>query len=100
MNRLKAYVRQFDSRLWVLVFGWFVAAIGFSASMPFLSIYFRERLGLTNSEIGLFFAGIAVFRVVSQAVGGELSDRIGRHALIVQSQTFRAVTFVFIIAIF
>lgn len=96
MNRLKAYVRQFDSRLWVLVFGWFVAAIGFSASMPFLSIYFRERLDLTTSEIGLFFAGIAVFRVVSQAIGGELSDRIGRHALIVQSQTFRAVTFVFI----
>jgi MFS family permease len=94
--RITGYVRQFDSRLWVLVFGWFVAAIGFSASMPFLSIYFREQLGLSTSEIGLFFAGIAVFRVGSQVVGGELSDRIGRQSLIVQSQFYRAFTFLLI----
>ncbi len=93
LDRLKRYVQKFDSRLWVLVFGWFVAAIGFSASMPFLSIYFREKLGLSTSEIGLFFGGIAVFRVVSQAIGGELSDRIGRHSLIVHSQTLRALSF-------
>lgn len=96
LDRLRRYVNKFDSRLWVLVFGWFVAAIGFSASMPFLSIYFREKLGLSTSEIGLFFGGIAVFRVISQAVGGEMSDRIGRHALIVHSQTLRAASFIVI----
>ncbi|MFZ1685070.1 MAG: MFS transporter [Candidatus Zixiibacteriota bacterium] len=93
LNRVRAYVIQFDRRLWIVAFAWFVSALGFSASMPFLSIYFREKLGLSTAEIGFFFAAIAVVRIVSQAVGGELSDRMGRQSLIVNSQALRGLSF-------
>jgi MFS family permease len=86
-------MRGFGRDFWILSFGWFIAAMGFAISVPFLSLYFSKELGLSNSEIGLFFVGIAVVRALSQAVGGEMSDRIGRYGLIIHSQTLRSVSF-------
>jgi MFS family permease len=87
-------LQGFDRNFWILSFGWFIAALGFAISIPFLSIYFSTQLGLSTSEIGLFFVGIAVVRAISQAVGGELSDRIGRFGLVVHSQTVRSLSFI------
>ncbi|MBI5267792.1 MAG: MFS transporter [candidate division Zixibacteria bacterium] len=86
--------RGFTRDFWILSLGWFIAALGFAISIPFLAIYFSSELGLTKSEIGLFFVGIAVIRAISQAVGGEMSDRLGRYGLVLHSQSARSVSFV------
>jgi len=88
-----AYVRQFDRNLWVLCVGWFVGALGFAAAIPFLSIYFHNKLGMSMTEIGLFFGAMALVRAVFQAVGGEISDRMSRKDLLVYAQISRAVAF-------
>ncbi|MEW6051586.1 MAG: MFS transporter [Candidatus Zixiibacteriota bacterium] len=93
LQRARAFYHSFDQSLWILVTGWFVAALGFAASIPFLSIYFHSELGLSTSEIGLFFGAIAIVRSVFQAVGGEMSDRVGRRWLLIHSQTIRSVSF-------
>ncbi|MCM2270978.1 MAG: MFS transporter [candidate division Zixibacteria bacterium] len=93
LQRQLQFFRQFDPRLWVLVAGWFVAALGFAASIPFLSIYFHSELGLSTSQIGLFFAAQAIVRSIFQAVGGEMSDRMGRQGILIHSQTIRALSF-------
>lgn len=87
-------LRGFSRDFWILSFGWFIAALGFAISIPFLAIYFSAELGLSTSEIGLFFVAIAFVRAISQAVGGELSDRFGRFGLVVHSQTVRSISFV------
>ena len=91
---LTRFVARFDRDLWVLSVGWFVGALGFAASIPFLAIYFNEHLSMSTTEIGLFFGAMAVVRSVFQAVGGELSDRVGRAGLLVNTQLARSVTFV------
>jgi len=93
IRRAVRYVRQFDRNLWVLCLGWFVGALGFAAAIPFLSIYFHERMGMSMTEIGAFFGAMALIRAVFQAVGGELSDRMKRKNLLVFAQLFRAVAF-------
>ncbi|PWB72017.1 hypothetical protein C3F09_07125 [candidate division GN15 bacterium] len=87
------FLKQFDTSLWVLISGWFVAAMGFAASIPFISIYFHAELGLSPSEIGLFFGAQAIVRSIFQAIGGEMSDRISRRWMLIHSQTFRAFSF-------
>lgn len=87
------YLRQFDRNLWALSFGWFVASLGFAASMPFISIYFHSRFGMSITQIGVIFGVLAVVRCVAQAVGGEVSDRTSRRSMLVQTQVFRAVAF-------
>lgn len=87
------YIRQFNKDLWVLSFGWFVSALGFAISIPFISIYFHSRLGLTITQIGLFFGFMAVVSSIFQTVGGEMSDRIDRRQILILSQVFRTAAF-------
>ncbi len=95
VKRVSGFIRQFERNLWVLAFGWFVAAMGFAASIPFIAIYFHEQLDMSPTEIGLFFAAMAVIRSVFQPVGGELSDHVGRRPLLIFSQLVRTVAFFF-----
>ncbi len=92
-GKATSFVRQFDNSLWILSAGWFVSAAGFAISIPFIAIYFHAELGLSMSEIGLFFGALAVVRSIFQAVGGEVSDRMERITLAVYSQIFRAAAF-------
>ncbi len=98
IDRMFKFFKQFDRNLWILCVGWFVGALGFAASIPFLSIYFHGQLSMTTTEIGLFFGAMAIVRSVFQAVGGEMSDRVNRTILLVYSQLARAATF-FLIAL-
>ncbi len=93
ISRSVNYVKQFDKNLWILSAGWFVSAVGFAVSIPFIAIYFHAVLGLSMSEIGIFFGAMAIVRSAFQLVGGEISDRIGRHSLLIYSQIFRAIAF-------
>ena len=93
VRRAWKFLSQFDTSLWVLISGWFVAAMGFAASIPFISIYFHSELGMSPSEIGLFFGAQAVVRALFQAVGGEMSDRLSRRWMLIHSQTIRAASF-------
>jgi len=93
IRRAWKFLGQFETSLWVLISGWFVAAMGFAASIPFISIYFHSELGMSPSEIGLFFGAQAIVRAVFQAIGGEMSDRISRRWMLIHSQTIRSVSF-------
>lgn len=93
-QRSLQFYRQFDRGIWILAGGWFVGATGFAATIPFISIYFNDKLGLSPLEIGVFFAAMAVVRSAFQGIGGELSDYVGRSVLLRSAQYARAVTFV------
>ena len=93
LRRVVEYCRQFGSDIWVLSIGWFVGALGFAASIPFIAIYFHDHLGLSTTQIGLFFGGMAIVRSAFQAIGGEISDRTRRKTLLVYAQILRAVAF-------
>jgi len=93
IERLQAYLRQFERSLWVLCLGWFVGALGFAASIPFISIYFHKQLDLSMTQIGIFFGAMAIVRAIFQALGGELSDRMSRRNLLINTQIVRAFSF-------
>ncbi len=93
---MPSYFKKFDHRLWILSLGWFSSAVGFSLSLPFISIYFHSELGVSLTGIGLFFGISAVIRTFFQTMGGELSDRLGRYYIMVIAQSVRAVLFLVI----
>jgi len=92
------YARQFDANLWSLSFGWFVAALGFAASMPFVSIYFHSAFDMSMTQIGVYFAVMSIVRSLCQIVGGELSDRVSRQSLLWLTQIGRGLAFVLLAA--
>ena len=82
----------------MLSIGWFVSALGFGLAIPFISIYFHATLGLSITQIGLFFGVMAVVRSVFQILRGEIADRMDRRSLMIHTQIVRAVSF-FIMAV-
>ncbi|MCP4705404.1 MAG: MFS transporter, partial [candidate division Zixibacteria bacterium] len=82
-ENLKTYYHRFDRRLWILAGGWVASAFGFSISIPFIAIYFHSVLGISLVDIGLFFGVTAIIRATTQAMAGEVSDRLGRYSLMV-----------------
>ncbi len=93
---IRSYLSQFHRGLWVLAAGLFVSSLGFSVSVPFIAVYFHSQLGLSLSQIGLFFGSMAVIRAFFQISGGELSDYVERRVLLIYSQIFRAGVFLII----
>jgi MFS family permease len=91
--RAQTYVRKFDRNLWVLSAGLLVSSLGFAVSIPFISLYFNAELGLSMTEIGVFFGVLAIVRSAFQIAGGEISDRIDRRHMLSGSQVLRAATF-------
>ncbi len=71
--------------LWALVVGRFTLAAGFSLSYPFIAVYLKERLHLSNSVVAGLFAisGLAV--CAGMLIGGELADRIGSRRVMLAS---------------
>lgn len=91
---ISKFSSEYERDFWVLGAGWFLGAIGFAASIPFLSIYFQETLKMSTAAIGWSFGLMAVLRAGFQAVGGELYDRYGAREILIISQSARAATFV------
>lgn len=99
LNDIVATLRGMSRNVWILCLGWFVSAMGFAASMPFISIYFHQEYGMTTGEIGLFFGAMAIVRASSQAFGGEMSDRFPRRSILIHSQLLRGVAFALLAAV-
>ncbi len=86
--------KKYDKRLWVLMGGLSITAMGFGAIVPFLSIYFHSTKGISMSAVGTFFLFASAARALSQTIGGELSDHFGRKKILLWSQFSRVIIMV------
>lgn len=64
------------------------ALIGLGAGLiiPFLNLYFRDRFGLAESQIGLLFAAMQGFMVLGNFFGPATSRRLGLVGSVVATQ--------------
>ncbi|MDP3063065.1 MAG: MFS transporter [Chloroflexota bacterium] len=69
--------------LMLLVLSGGIRAMGQSALLTFLPIYFREDLGFSTARGGLYFSLVTVMGIVSQPALGYLGDRFGRKMVLV-----------------
>lgn len=65
--------------------------------LPFISIYFIDRLHVSNSLVASFFLIATIIRSVTEFFAGELSDKIGRRKLLITGQLWRGIFFLLVI---
>ncbi len=73
----------FDGQFWILVIGTLINSTGSALVFPFISLYIGRRFGVSELEIGGVFTLYAIMSLLSGAVGGALSDRLGRKAVMI-----------------
>ena len=84
-NRL----RGFDRRLWVLVAGWVISAVGFSMVFPFLAIYLREIRDFPSFHVALVFPAMGLAGVAGVLLSGQLVDWMGRRIIMIGAPAAR-----------
>ena len=83
MSRLTYDLRAFPRQFWILVAGTFVytgaAALGF----PFEGLYMSQTLHISLTLIGVVFGLVTLAVMPFQVLGGTLTDRFGRKAMMI-----------------
>ncbi|GAX88945.1 MDR family MFS transporter [Effusibacillus lacus] len=78
MNRIRAFVHQYDTAIWVRVFGTILTTVAGFMLRPFLVLYLYDKLGgsvmMPMVILGLQFSS----GVFMNIWGGSLADRYGR----------------------
>lgn len=83
-------MQRWKTNLGILMFGNFLVMAGMTMITPFLALYLKQDLGLTDEhEIGVWagfiFAGNFVTSFIFQPIWGKLSDRYGRKMMLLRS---------------
>jgi predicted MFS family arabinose efflux permease len=73
---------RFESEVWVITIIQFFIAIGFSICVPFLSLYLYQDRGISMTMVGIIILVGGLCSAISQALGGVLSDRLGRRPIL------------------
>ncbi|WP_027088102.1 MFS transporter [Cohnella panacarvi] len=83
-------MQRWKTNLGILMFGNFLVMAGMTMITPFLALYLKQDLGLTDEHeigvwAGIIFAGNFVTSFVFQPIWGKLSDRYGRKMMLLRS---------------
>ncbi|MFT8389434.1 MAG: multidrug efflux MFS transporter [Lentilactobacillus hilgardii] len=97
MARINDHPNSWRKNLTVLWFGTFMAGIGFSEVMPFLSLYVDTLGNFSHDQLRLYsgFAFAATYLVTALAspFWGKLADRTGRKLMLVRASAGMAIVF-------
>ncbi len=80
-----------NNKLWLLSGCNGLIAGGYALSMPFFAVYLATAYKLPLSWVGAFLSASMLVTAVSQAMGGEVSDSIGRKKMMLLALFSRAV---------
>jgi len=84
-SQARPYYRSFPAQLWVLVVGGFISSLGSALVLPFLTLYLRQRLGISLFQVGLVFTVNAIATLCAGMLGGLIADRFGRRSVMLVS---------------
>lgn len=85
-------VREYPGRFWVLVGATFIDRVGGTLVFPFFTLYVTRRFRVGMTEAGLIFGLFALSSFLGNMVGGGLTDRFGRRAIVLFGLAFSALS--------
>lgn len=83
-TRLTAVTADLPPTYWYLWLGTVVTRLG-GFVIPFLTLYLTSQRGISVSEAGFIVSLFGAGSFLSQIVGGELTDRLGRRPVLLMS---------------
>src|SRR6056297_840101 len=96
MEYLKKIIQPYRGlrrEVYILFISRFVNAIG-ALIFPFMTLILREKIGLPESEVGLFTALGGLLYAPASLLGGNLADKFGRKKLLIIFQSLGMVSYI------
>src|SRR3990172_9440162 len=92
LNRIPSTYSEFPSKFWTLVGASFIDGVGSTMIFPFFALYITHKFDVGMTEAGLLLGIFSVAGFFGGLMGGALTDRIGRKALMLFGLIFSAVS--------
>jgi len=78
LSRVNNLYREFPRTFWVLTGATFIDQAGGWLLFPFFALYVTDHFGVGMTEVGILFAIFSLANLVGGAIGGALTDKLGR----------------------
>ena len=76
---------EFPRPFWTLAVVTFIDRLGGYLLFPFFALYLTRRFGVGMTQVGLLFALFSISSFAGTAIGGALTDRLGRKKILIFS---------------
>ncbi len=83
--KASATYREYPRPFWIQTLVIFIDRIGGSLLFPFFALYITSRFNVGMTEVGILFAIWSLSSFIGSALGGAITDRIGRRKMIIFS---------------
>ncbi len=85
LSKLKATYNEFPRAFWIYSVIVFIDRLGGSLLFPFYALYLTQKFGINMAQVGGLFALFSISGFVGSAIGGALTDRMGRKSMLIFS---------------
>jgi MFS family permease len=85
LERSKKVYNEYPRAFWVYNIIVFIDRLGGFMLYPFFALYLTQKFDIGMSTVGILFAIFSVTGMAGSALGGALTDRMGRRTVIVAS---------------
>jgi len=82
-RRIRSIYYEYRRSFWILVGATFIDRLGGSLLFPFFALYITKKFNVGMTEVGVLFALFSLSSFVGSFLGGALTDRVGRRAMLV-----------------
>lgn len=87
VQRQLAHIREiyeeFPRQFWTLIAAVFIDQLGGALLFPFLTLYITRRFEVGMTEVGVLFGLFSVASIGGTAIGGALTDHLGRKKMLI-----------------
>jgi len=73
---------EYPSQFWIVVGGTFIDRLGGAMLFPFFTLYLTRKFGIGMTEVGGIFGMFSISSFIGSMIGGAMTDRIGRKAVL------------------
>jgi MFS family permease len=82
ISKLKSIYHDYPYTFWIIILGMFIDQLGGALIFPFFGLYITSKYAVGMTEVGLLFSIIAITSLIGSLIGGALTDKFGRKAII------------------
>ncbi|HLC02994.1 MAG TPA: MFS transporter, partial [Anaerolineales bacterium] len=84
-TKIRATIEEYPRPFWTLTIVTFIDRLGGYLLYPFFALYLTRRFGVGMTQVGVLFALFAISSFAGTAIGGALTDRVGRKKVLIFS---------------
>jgi MFS family permease len=85
LDRIRKIYREYPRAFWIYNIIIFIDRLGGFMLYPFFALYLTQKFNIGMTTVGIVFAVFSVSGFVGSALGGALTDRMGRKGVIIFS---------------